>query len=70
MEVDEAEASGSAKERAAAAKQTARQIIQETLHCIDVAADFEDKHAVRAGSVRGRKTWVALKLVGSLLIPL
>ena len=69
VEVDEAEAAGSAKERAAAAKQTARQIIQETLHCIDVAADFEDKHAAKAGSVRGRKTWVALKLVCLIVRP-
>lgn len=63
VEVDEAEAAGSAKERAEIASQTTRQIVQETLHCVDIAAGFEDKHAAKSGSVQGRKTWVALKLV-------
>ncbi len=37
-----------------------KQIVGETLHCIDVAADFEDKHASTDG---GKGTWVAIKLV-------
>ncbi|KZT68814.1 FAD-linked oxidoreductase [Daedalea quercina L-15889] len=62
VEVDEAEAAGGSKEHAAAAKENVRQTIQETLHCIDVAATFEDAHASDAVTMRGRKTWVAIKL--------
>ncbi|KAH9911649.1 FAD-linked oxidoreductase-like protein [Fomitopsis serialis] len=62
VEVDEAEAAGNSKERAAAAKEAVRQIFRETLHCIDVGASFEDKHASSADGVKGRKTWVAIKL--------
>ncbi|CDO71747.1 hypothetical protein BN946_scf184920.g31 [Trametes cinnabarina] len=36
-----------------------KQIVDETLHCIDVAADFEEKHASPNGS---KGTWVAIKL--------
>ncbi|CDO71746.1 hypothetical protein BN946_scf184920.g30 [Trametes cinnabarina] len=68
VEVDEAEASGSRKEQA---KSTSRdeiavhkQVVQETLHCIDVAADFEDK---RTHGRNGRRTWVAIKL--SAMVP-
>lgn len=62
VEVDEGEAAGKAKE---SAKQSVhKQIVAETLHCIDVAADFEDKHSLDGGrDLRGRKTWVAIKLV-------
>lgn len=70
VEVDEAEAAGSAKERAEVARQTARHNIRETLHCVDIAADFEDKHVAQLGSVQGRKTWVALKLVSTLPGPM
>ncbi|KAH9850564.1 FAD-linked oxidoreductase [Lenzites betulinus] len=41
-----------------------KQIVDETLHCIDVAADFEDKHASADG---GKGTWVAIKL--SAMVP-
>ena len=37
-----------------------KQIVAENLHCIDVAADFEDKHA---SGKKGKGTWVAVKLV-------
>ncbi len=37
--------------------------MQENLHCIDVAADFEDRHA--HGNA-GKGTWVAIKLVSLL----
>lgn len=47
---------------AAAALSAHKQIVSETLHCIDVAADFEDKHASTDG---GKGTWVAIKLVRS-----
>ncbi|TFY60054.1 hypothetical protein EVJ58_g5387 [Rhodofomes roseus] len=69
VEVDEAEAAGSSMERATAAKETVRQIFEETLHCIDVAASFEDKHASSADSVKGRKTWVAIKLTAMVPRP-
>ncbi|KAI0825334.1 FAD-linked oxidoreductase [Trametes gibbosa] len=41
-----------------------KHIVDETLHCIDVAADFEDKHASEDG---GKGTWVAIKL--SAMVP-
>lgn len=65
VEVDEGEAAGKAKE---SAKQSVhKQIVAETLHCIDVAADFEDKHSLDGGrDLRGRKTWVAIKLTAML----
>ncbi|KAI0641099.1 hypothetical protein C8Q79DRAFT_320471 [Trametes meyenii] len=62
VEVDEAEASGHAKEHerdAAAGPTPHQQVVDETLHCIDVAADFEDRYT--KGLV-GRRTWVAIKL--------
>ena len=34
----------------------------ETLHCVDVAADYEDKHTT---SLSGRRTWVAIKLAST-----
>ncbi|KAH9949482.1 FAD-linked oxidoreductase [Amylocystis lapponica] len=39
-------------------------MVEETIHCIDVAADFEDRYA--HGSPAGRKTWVAVKLTALL----
>ena len=39
-----------------------KQIVAETLHCVDVAADYEDKHST---GLTGRRTWVAIKLVGA-----
>lgn len=44
-----------------------KQHVEETLKCIDVAADFEDQ-LIGAGSSSGRKTWVAIKLVGGTFI--
>ncbi|KAI0638876.1 FAD-linked oxidoreductase [Trametes polyzona] len=60
VEVDET-APGSAGPQAASAH---KQIVDETLHCIDVAADFEDRHASGDG---GKGTWVAIKL--SAMVP-
>lgn len=62
VEVDEAEASGHAKEGTPTGEAAAhKQVVAETLHCIDVAAGFEDRYT--PGSVKGRRTWVAIKLV-------
>jgi proline dehydrogenase len=43
-------------------------IVDETLHCIDVAADFEDGLANKSpGSTHhGRRTWVAVKVTALL----
>ena len=60
VEVDENEAAGRGSDKA---KQPVyKQIVQEMIHSIDVAADFEDKH-LPPGSAKGRRTWVAVKLV-------
>ncbi|KAI0668618.1 FAD-linked oxidoreductase-like protein [Trametes maxima] len=62
VEVDEAEASGHAREHgrdAAAGLAPHQQVVNETLHCIDVAADFEDRYT---RGLAGRRTWVAIKL--------
>lgn len=56
VEVDESAPASAAPTALSAHKQ----IVGETLHCIDVAADFEDKHASTDG---GKGTWVAIKLV-------
>lgn len=60
VEVDEHEAAGH-ENHAPAKPPVNKQIIEETLHCIDVAAGFEEKH--NPGQITGRRTWVALKLV-------
>ncbi|KAI8983268.1 FAD-linked oxidoreductase [Trametes punicea] len=68
VEVDEAEASGIAKEQvksATAGEGAHKQVVRENLHCIDVAASFEDRH--NAGKTGGRRTWVAIKL--SAMVP-
>ncbi|KAH9939019.1 FAD-linked oxidoreductase [Epithele typhae] len=64
VEVDEAEASGHGNDAGKPPSSVHKQIVQETLHCIDVAADYEDKHT--PGTV-GRRTWVAIKL--SAMVP-
>ena len=58
VEVDEAagKSGSSSAERLSAHKQ----IVAENLHCIDVAADFEDKYSL---GKKGKGTWVAIKLV-------
>ncbi|KAI0358838.1 FAD-linked oxidoreductase [Trametes cingulata] len=60
VEVDE-DVPGAAKPQSLSAH---KQIVQETLHCLDVAADFEDKHATGDG---GKGTWLAIKL--SAMVP-
>ncbi|KAG8900347.1 hypothetical protein FRB99_006105 [Tulasnella sp. 403] len=45
-----------------------RKNVEEMIHSIDVAADFEDRHALSTvQGLSGRKTWVALKLTA--LVP-
>ncbi|KAG8893546.1 hypothetical protein FRC01_013524, partial [Tulasnella sp. 417] len=44
-----------------------RKNVEEMIHSIDVAADFEDGHSLGSRAVHGRKTWVALKLTA--LVP-
>ena len=60
VEVDEAAASGQGHEEVDHATSVHKQIVNETLHCIDVAADYEDK---QTSGLTGRRTWVAIKLV-------
>ncbi|KAI0369891.1 FAD-linked oxidoreductase [Pilatotrama ljubarskyi] len=60
VEVDE-DVPGSTKPQSLSAH---KQIVEETLHCLDVAADFEDKHATGDG---GKGTWLAIKL--SAMVP-
>ncbi|KAG9015904.1 hypothetical protein FRB90_004244 [Tulasnella sp. 427] len=59
VEVDESAPKGSQAQY--------RKNVEEMLHSIDVAADFEDKHSLGPRSALGRKTWVALKLTA--LVP-
>ena len=58
VEVDENEAQG--KGGLAKGDVSAR-IVNEMIRCIDVAADFE---AEQGSTAEGRKTWVAVKIVG------
>lgn len=63
VEVDEHEAAGKAKGNSV--QSVHKECIREMIHSIDVAADFEDRH-LPPGSSKGRRTWVAIKLVRSL----
>lgn len=60
--MDESEAAGAAKKQEVPAY---KRIVQEMIHSIDVAADFEEKHASASG-VRG--TWIAVKLVSGFRV--
>ncbi|KAI1790477.1 FAD-linked oxidoreductase [Ganoderma leucocontextum] len=65
VEVDQAEAalaggqSPTEQEKPKPASTVHKEIVSETLHCVDVAADYEDKHT---RGYTGRRTWVAIKL--------
>jgi proline dehydrogenase len=75
VEVDEAEASGKSGHDTIGTADAPveglpmhKRIVEEMIHCIDVAADFEDQRQSKVGErVLGRRTWVALKLVSILL---
>ena len=65
VEVDEAQALGDSRDETQSqlpATSFHKQIVRETLHCVDVAADYEDKHTT---SLSGRRTWVAIKLAST-----
>ncbi|TBU56221.1 FAD-linked oxidoreductase [Dichomitus squalens] len=64
VEVDEANASGPGKLSSSETMSAHKQIVAENLHCIDVAADFEDMHYLGR---KGKGTWVAIKL--SAMVP-
>ncbi|TFK85683.1 FAD-linked oxidoreductase [Polyporus arcularius HHB13444] len=65
VEVDETEAAGHGPaQESRAVTSVHKQVVRETLHCIDVAADYEDKHTTGR---TGRRTWVAIKL--SAMVP-
>ncbi|THH17138.1 hypothetical protein EW146_g3612 [Bondarzewia mesenterica] len=64
VEVDEAEATGGGSKGSVPVY---KQIVQEMIRSIDVAADFEDQRASGSSSAAGRRTWVAVKL--SALLP-
>lgn len=45
---------------------THKRILDEMLHCIDVVADFEEGLMSELSSVKGRRTWVAIKMTALL----
>lgn len=57
IEVDESEAIGGSQKFSRTPVH--KRIVEEMIHSIDVAADFEDQLSNSAG----RKTWVAVKMV-------
>lgn len=63
VEVDEQEATASSKSVSKKGEKPPHQrIVDEMIHCIDVAADFEDG-VVGPNAISGRRTWVAVKMV-------
>ena len=64
VEVDEHEAAGQGHKPSVPVH---KRIVQEMIRSIDVAADFEDRHASGSSSTAaGRRTWVAVKLVSTM----
>lgn len=61
VEVDESEATASLSRHEAPPY---KRIVNEMIHCIDVAADFED--TIVGSSPSGRRTWVAVKMACQL----
>ena len=43
-----------------------KRIVDETLHCIDVAADLEEELKSKSPSIKGKRTWVAVKMTALL----
>jgi proline dehydrogenase len=66
VEVDESEAVGSSSQSAEhdGNPELSKKIVDEMVHSVDVAADFEE-HIIKS-SVGERKTWVAVKMVTSI----
>jgi len=70
VEVDKHEAAGTANHShegpsSGKLKPVHKRIVEEMIRSIDVAADFEDELGAQ---VVGRRTWVAIKLVGNLVV--
>ncbi|KAG6877337.1 hypothetical protein C0992_010247 [Termitomyces sp. T32_za158] len=68
VEVDESEATGSptrGEPSPSSSSSPHKRIVEEMIHCVDVAADFED--GVSGKRTSGRRTWVAIKM--SALLP-
>ncbi|KAI5120872.1 hypothetical protein M0805_008244 [Coniferiporia weirii] len=68
VEVDEHEAAGKSKASGSgkAVQPVYKQVVDEMIRSIDVAADFEDKRRIGRGRTAGRRTWVAIKLTALL----
>jgi proline dehydrogenase len=67
VEVEEAEATAFAQSHAKhKGPPPHKRIVDEMIHCIDVAADFEDSFTDK--STGGRRTWVAIKIVSLVTI--
>ncbi|KAF8588483.1 FAD-linked oxidoreductase [Ramaria rubella] len=66
VEVDQDEAERRSEEQATNGSAVYKDNVEETLRCIDVAADFEDRRTLQAGLGLGKKTWVAVKLTALL----
>ncbi|KAF7340317.1 Proline dehydrogenase [Mycena venus] len=64
VEVDEAEAMTASGSGSSGDKSPHKAIVDEMVHCIDVAADFEDSLGAKQ---TGRRTWVAVKITA--LVP-
>ncbi|THV05219.1 FAD-linked oxidoreductase [Dendrothele bispora CBS 962.96] len=64
IEVDEKEATLSTSEKKDTEEPTYRRIVNEMIHSIDVAADFEDE--IAGNALIGRRTWVAVKMTALL----
>jgi proline dehydrogenase len=58
VEVDESEATGDSVQKSHRTPAHKR-IVEEMIHSINIAADFEDE----LSTCSGRKTWVAVKMV-------
>jgi proline dehydrogenase len=65
VEVDEHEAVGGTRSSSEPVHRHI-QVVQEMIHSVDVAGDFEDSQA-RETPGSGRRTWVAIKLVRSVV---
>lgn len=61
VEVDEEEAAGQTHGKTTVPVH--KRIVDEMIHSIDVAANFENQYIADKSSPEGRRTWVAVKLV-------
>ena len=72
VEVDEKEATGAPRTDATHNSHVStstpphKRIVNEALHCIDVAADLEEELKSKSPSDKGKRTWVAVKMTAML----